>query len=54
MIKKANESASVAAAASSPQDTNKAIFINKSGELCLTILAKPGAKETVITGNVTK
>ncbi len=35
---------------SSANDPNKAIFINKSGETCLNIFAKPASKENGIAG----
>ena len=40
-----------AAAAAFVDNSDKAIFLNKSGEICLSIQAKPGSKDTSIAGN---
>lgn len=39
-----------AAAANNVDNSEKAIFLNKSGEICLSIQAKPGSKDTAIAG----
>jgi uncharacterized protein (TIGR00251 family) len=33
---------------SSQNDANKAAFVNKAGELCINVRAKPGSKENAI------
>jgi uncharacterized protein YggU (UPF0235/DUF167 family) len=40
----------MAASVVETNSTDTALFTNKQGELCLNILAKPGAKETRVTG----
>lgn len=39
-----------AAAVAFVDNSDKAIFLNKSGEICLSIQAKPGSKDTSIAG----
>jgi len=40
--------ASSSSGISSQNDANKAAFVNKSGELCINVRAKPGSKENAI------
>jgi uncharacterized protein len=43
-----SSSSSISGNISSQNDSNKAAFVNKSGELCINVRAKPGSKENAI------
>ena len=45
-----NYQEAAAASAVIVDNSDKAIFLNKSGEICLSIQAKPGSKDTSIAG----
>ena len=44
----ASSSSGISSNTSSQNDSNKAAFVNKSGELCINVRAKPGSKDNAI------